>query len=320
MTNLQLQAIPLSLHADRLLPTEPGVRATARELYEAVSDHPIIAPTGHADPRILLDAQPSADPTSLLVQPDHYVTRLLHANGVALTELGVGRGPLPEDEARNAWRLLCAHWSVFRGTPVRYWFDAELGGIFGITERPSEVNADRIYDQIAEKLVEPAFRPRNLLRQFGIEVLATTDDPADDLSAHAAIAAIPNFPTRVIPTFRPDRYLEAANPGWTTDVDRLGAAAGTDGDHYAGYIAALEERRRHFIANGAVSTDHSHLDLGTTGLNVGEAERIYRASRRGEATGSEAVAFRRHMLQEMARMSCDDGLVMTVHPGVRRNH
>ena len=26
------------------------------------------------------------------------------------------------------------------------------------------------------------------------------------------------------------------------------------------------------------------------------------------------------MLAEMARMSCDDGLVMTLHPGVRRNH
>jgi glucuronate isomerase len=26
------------------------------------------------------------------------------------------------------------------------------------------------------------------------------------------------------------------------------------------------------------------------------------------------------MLGEMARMSCDDGLVMTLHPGVRRNH
>ena len=32
------------------------------------------------------------------------------------------------------------------------------------------------------------------------------------------------------------------------------------------------------------------------------------------------MAFRRHMLAEMARMSCDDGLVMTLHPGVRRNH
>ena len=29
---------------------------------------------------------------------------------------------------------------------------------------------------------------------------------------------------------------------------------------------------------------------------------------------------RRHLVTEMARMACDDGLVMTLHPGVRRNH
>ena len=36
--------------------------------------------------------------------------------------------------------------------------------------------------------------------------------------------------------------------------------------------------------------------------------------------GAEATAFRRHMLFEMARMSCDDGLVMSLHCGVRRDH
>ncbi len=320
MTNLQINPAPLTLHPDRLLPSDPGVRALALDLYSAVRDHPIISPHGHVDPQMLLDDQPFADPTSLLLQPDHYVTRLLHANGVSLTALGVGRGPLPEGEARNAWRLLCAHWPIFRATPVRYWFDSELGGIFGVTDRPDEANADTLYDQIAAKLAEPDFRPQNLLRQFGIEVLATTDDPADDLGVHAAIAADRDFPTRVVPTFRPDRYLEAANPGWVADVDRLGAAAGVPVDEYTGYIAALEDRRRHFIANGAVSADHSHPDLVTAPLEPTEAQRIYLAARAGRATGSEGTAFRRHMLLEMARMSCEDGLVMTLHPGVQRDH
>ncbi len=319
MTNQQTVA-PLTLHADRLLPTDPAVRAIARDLYASISDHPIISPHGHVDPRVLLDNQPFADPTSLLLQPDHYVTRLLHANGVPLAELGVARGPLPEDESRRAWKLLCAHWRVFRGTPVRFWFDSELRGIFGVTERPSEANADRIYDQIAARLTQPDFRPRNLFRQFDIDVIATTDDPADDLAAHRAIAGDPDIPIRVLPTFRPDRYLEPAGPGWVGHVDRLGAAAGIDVGHYAGYLAALEDRRRYFIANGAVSADHSHTDLDTTPLNRTDAQRIYRQARDGGVTTTEATAFRRHMLLEMARMSCDDGLVMTVHPGVQRNH
>ena len=67
---------------------------------------------------------------------------------------------------------------TFRGTPVRYWLEAELAEIFGVTERPSAATADALYDQIADALVTPQFRPRALYERFGIEVLATTDDPA----------------------------------------------------------------------------------------------------------------------------------------------
>ena len=157
--------------------------------------------------------QPFADPASLFIQPDHYVTRLLHAGGVSLDRLGVGEGPLPEERAREVWRLLCANWHLLRGTPVRYWFDSELGEIFGVRERPSAENADALYDQIAEQLAAPDHRPRALLRRFGIDVLATTDDPADDLEAHARLAEDPEVSTRVVPTFRPDVYLEPARAG-----------------------------------------------------------------------------------------------------------
>ncbi len=320
VTNAKPPAAALSVHPDRLLPSEPESRRLARHFYDLVRNHPIISPHGHVDPQMLVNNEPFADPASLLLQPDHYVTRLLHANGVPLAELGVGAGPLPEAQARHAWRLLCRHWSVFRGTPVRYWFDSELSEIFGIGERPADENADHLYDEIAARLAEPEFRPRSLLKSFDISVLATTDDPCDDLSPHAALAADPDFPTRVVPTFRPDRYLEPAGLGWPDLTRRLGAVAGIDTGDYAGYLAALAERRRYFVSHGAVSADHSHSDLETTSLDTAEAARIYRAARSAEATDAESTAFRRHMTSEMARLSCEDGLVMTVHPGVRRNH
>ncbi len=106
------------------------------------------------------------------------------------------------------WRRLCANWSLFRGTPSRYWLESELAEIFGVAVRPSAQTADAIYDQVAERLAKDAYRPRALFERFGIEVLATTDDPCDDLAAHAALAADPGFAGRVLPTFRPDRYLE----------------------------------------------------------------------------------------------------------------
>jgi glucuronate isomerase len=311
---------PLTLHPDRLLPPDPAVRPIARRLYEAVRELPIISPHGHVDPRMLLDDTPFADPAGLFIQPDHYVTRLLHAGGVGLDALGVGDGPLPADRARAAWRLLCANWDLLRGTPVRYWFDSELADIFGVTERPCAANADALYDQISAQLGRESHRPRALLRRFGIEFLATTDDPADDLAAHAALAADPEVATRIVPTFRPDRYLEPGRPGWAEAVKRLGAVAGLDIGSYAGYLAALEGRRRFFVAHGAVSADHGHADAVAEPLDRAEIERIYASALGGPVSAAAATAFRRHMMLEMARMSCDDGLVMTLHPGIYRNH
>ena len=310
----------LELHPDRLLPPEPGVRAIARRLYSAVRDLPIVSPHGHVDPHLLLDDDPFTDPATLLVTPDHYVTRLLHASGVSLASLGVGQGRLNEATARVVWRHLCDHWEAYRGTPVRYWLDSELAEIFEVSVRPSARTADIIYDQIAERLAKDAYRPRALYERFRIAVLATTDDPCDDLAAHTALAADPTWKGRVVPTFRPDAYLEPAQPGWAERVRRLGEMAGVDTGTYAGYVHALEERRRYFVHHGATSADHSHLDVRTDPLDPADASRIFTGALAGQATPTEVVAFRRHMLNEMARMSCDDGLVMTLHPGVCRGH
>ncbi len=305
---------------DRLLPADPGTRDVARRLYAATAALPIISPHGHVPAQWLAQDTPFADPTSLLVSPDHYVFRLLHAQGVPLEALGVGGTPLDADGSRRAWRLLCEHWTAFRGTPSRFWLDSVLHDVFGVTQRPSPATADALYDAIAEALAEPAFRPRALAARFGIEVLATTDDPADGLEHDRTVRDDPSVGTRVLPTFRPDRYLEPAHPDFAELVKALGDAADVDTSGYPGYLAALEERRRYFKAHGGVSTDHSHADAVTLSLSASEASRIYAAALTGDATAAEATAFRRHMLVETARMATEDGLVMTLHPGVHRNH
>ena len=311
---------PLAPHPDRLLPADRAVRETARRLYDEVRHLPIISPHGHVDAALLREDEHFSDPASLLVTPDHYVTRLLHAHGVPLDRLGVAAGPLDESASLAVWRELCSHWAAFRGTPSRYWLESELSEIFGVSTRPSAGTADSIYDQVAACLAKDEFRPRALFQRFGIEVLATTDDPADDLAAHEALVADPTWRGRVVPTFRPDRYLEAHSPDWADRVSRLGEVAGIETGDYAGFVAALEERRRVFVDHGATSADHSHPDVRTDPLSAQEADRIFRAALAGSATPTEATAFRRHMLLEMARMSTEDGLVMTLHPAVHRNH
>ena len=313
----------LTVHPDRLLPAQPDVRDVARRIYETTKDLPIISPHSHVPPQWLVDDEPFSDPVSLLLSPDHYVLRMLHANGAELSDLGRGPdGPVQLDEAgaRKAWRILCENYHLFRGTPVKYWFDTTFAEVFGITQVPSARTADAIYDQIAAAIATPQFRPRALFERFNISVLATTDDPLDDLAGHKALAEDPTFTGRVIPTFRPDRFLELARPGWADLARRLGEVSGIDTGDYAGYIAAIENRRRYFKDHGAVSSDHSHLDAGTEPLSEDEARRIYAAALRGEATVEEGRAFHRHMMSETARMATEDGLVMTLHPAVYRNH
>ncbi|MEP6482440.1 MAG: glucuronate isomerase, partial [Rhodoglobus sp.] len=205
------------------------------------------------------------------------------------------------------------------GTPSRYWLESELAS-FGVTEQPSAENADAVFDAIGQRLAEPQFRPRALLQRYGIDVLATTDDPCSDLSAHAALAAVAGLAARVIPTFRPDRYLDPAAPGWLEGIGALTDASGHDATSYPGYLDALRARRRYFIEHGATATDHGVADAGSEPLEPADAHRLHGAALAGTITADEAVAYRRNMLFEMARMSTEDGLVMQLHPGILRNH
>ncbi len=314
------RATDADAYGDRLFPTDPAVRAVARRLYAGVADLPIVSPHGHVPAQWLAHDVPFTDPTSLLISPDHYVFRLLHADGVPLDALGVGTSTLDEAGSRRAWRLFCERWPLFRGTPSRYWMESVLIDVFGTSDRPSAATADALYDHIASCLTSEAFRPRALFKSFGIDVLATTDDPCDDLRHHRAIAEDQGFDGRVVPTFRPDRYLEPSGVDFPQLMVRLAETSGEDTGDFAGYLRALAQRRAHFKAHGAVSADHSHTDVVTLELPTAEAARIYAATLRGAATPEEATALRRHMLVEMARMSVDDGLVMTLHPGVFRNH
>jgi glucuronate isomerase len=312
---------PLELDDDRILPTEPGVRAIARAIFAEIRDLPLISMHGHVEASVLARDEPFPDPAQLLVVPDHYVTRMLVSQGTRLEDLGVPRrdgGPVEQD-GRAVWRRFCAGWNLFRGTPSRFWLEQELHDVFGVRVQPSVESADAIYDQIVACIGRPEFRPRALFDSFHLEILATTDAPASSLDDHAAIAAS-DWTGTVVPTFRPDALVHLGRPTWKQDVEELGEVAGMSVDTYAGYLAALAQRREHFVRLGARATDHGHLSADTTPLQRVDAERIYAAALAGAVEPQEARAFAAHMLFEMARMSRDDGLVMQIHPGVLRNH
>lgn len=312
---------PLRLHPDRLFPVDADTRAVAKRLYAAIRDLPIISPHGHTDPEWFATDAPFANPAELLITPDHYVFRMLFSQGLSLESLGVPRidgGPV-ETDPRAIWRRFAENYHLFRGTPSRMWHDWVYAEVFGIDVRLSAETADHYFDVIDAALKTDAFRPRALFERANIEVLTTTESPLDSLSHHKAIQAS-GWTGRVLTAYRPDPVLDPDYEGFRDNLRILADQTGRDTATWAGYLAALRDRRAYFAAMGATSTDHGHPTASTADLSPVDAEALFAKVAAGPVTAAEAELFRGQMLTEMAAMSLEDGLVMQLHPGSFRNH
>lgn len=311
----------LLVHEDRLFPADPTVRTVARNLYDQVRDLPIVSPHGHTDPRWFAEDEAFPDPVSLFIKPDHYLFRMLYSQGIPLEALGIARrdGATVETDSRAIWGLFAENYHLFRGTPSRLWFDHALAHVFGIDTSFGPETADEIYDTVSESLGQPAYRPRALFDRFNIEVLATTESPLEDLRHHDRIRDS-GWQGRIVTCFRPDPVVDPDYEGFAANIARLGEITGEDTDCWKGYLAALRSRRAYFIERGATSTDHGHPTAVTADQDPQVCESLFAKARAGTASAEEAELFRAQMLTEMAHMSLDDGLVMSIHPGCLRNH
>ena len=309
------------LNPYRFFDPEPDVRKIAFELYTSVKDLPIVCPHGHVDPKLLAENRPFPDPAELIIIPDHYIFRMLYSQGISMESLGVPTrdGTAVATDHRQIWRLFAEHFYLFAGTPTGIWLAHELAEVFGITEKPGADNADKLYDQLQEKLASPAFLPRALFERFNIEVLTTTDGAADSLEYHQNIRQS-GWRGKVLPCFRPDAAIDLLRPDWKQEIAALGKASGVDIHDFNSFLEAIEVRRTFFKKMGATSTDQGIVSPYTHQLSRAKADALFQRGLKGQATADDAALFTANMLMEMARMSVEDGLVMQVHPGSFRNH
>ena len=310
------------LDPDRCFSAVPTVRSIARTLYEGVRDLPLVCPHGHVPPALLSDPGARlASPAELFIIPDHYVTRMLYSQGIPLERLGVpsADGSPVEKDHRKIWQAFAENFHLFRGTPTGQWIKAELISVFGVTRKLNGENAQSIYDHIEERLRTEEFSPRALFRAFNIETLCTTDAATDSLAEHRSLRE-EGFLYPIRPTFRPDAVVNLNTPGWRKNIDLLSERSGIDVSNYRNFIRALEARRAYFKELGAVATDHAAVLAGTARLPEKEASEIFDKALRGACDEDDAARFTAHMLNEMARMSVEDGLVMQLHIGSMRNH
>ncbi len=309
------------LRDDRLFPADPASRAIARELYASVKDLPILSPHGHTDPRWFAENASFADPAQLIVVPDHYLLRMLFSQGVPLERLGVARvdGGAVETDPRAIWRLFAEHYHLFRATPSRLWLDHTFETLFGLDVPLSAATADLYYDTIDDRLRQDAFRPRALYERFNLEVIATTEGALDDLKWHAQLQHS-GWKGRVVTTYRPDAVIDPDFEGFRDNLRALGEITGCDTGTWQGYLDAHRARRAFFRQHGATATDHGHPSADTANLSAEAAAKLYSIVVSRDATADEARLFRAQMLTEMAKMSVEDGMVMQIHAGSRRNH
>jgi hypothetical protein len=88
-------------------------------------------------------------------------------------------------------------------------------GISRLNDLLSPETADHVYHYASSLLREPNYSVKNLLRKMKVEVVCTTDDPADTLEHHQALAKS-NFEIKIFPAFRPDKAMAVKTRKATT--------------------------------------------------------------------------------------------------------
>ena len=289
----------------------------ARELYhKGAQGKPIIDYHCHLSPEQIASNIQFKDITQLWLSEDHYKWRAMRANGI------------PEEYVTGN---KCSSWEKFSKwaqtvpytmrNPLYHWTHLELSRVFGIDKLLSPATAREIFEECNAMLATEEFRGQSLIRKFGVEVICTTDDPADSLEWHQAIARKP-FGTKVLPTWRPDKALAIENPdAYCSYINKLGEAADMDITDYSTLLEALQKRHNFFEAAGCRLSDHGMETFYAQPYTQSEIDRIFSRTLAGKVPDQiEVDKFRSAFMHDMAVMDAESGWAQQFHVGPLRNN
>lgn len=254
----------------------------------------------------------------LWLADDHYKWRAMRQAGV---HEDLVTGTADPWERFQAWAATVPR---LVGSPLQVWTHLELRRIFGIDLTLSPGTAREVWDEANRQLAK--WSARTLLAHFKVAVVATTDDPGDDLVAHARLRESTGAPpVRVVPTWRPDpahRLLDDP-PAWNAWVDRLEASTGTSVRDLASLLDALAASHARFADAGSRASDHGLFVLASQGRDQALADSAVirsRQARRSEpATPGERQALENEVLSLAARLAHSADTVQQLHLGARRD-
>jgi glucuronate isomerase len=299
------------IHDDFLLHS-----AAARRLYhEYAADQPILDYHNHLPPADIASNRRFNDLFEIWLEGDHYKWRAMRTDGV---DEKYCTGDAAPYEKFLAWAKTVPH--TLRN-PLYHWTHLELKRYFGIDELLDENSAPRIWQQANEALTSPELSAQGILKKFEVRALCTTDDPAESLDHHRAIAAS-DCTARVYPTFRPDKALAVNQPeAFNTWLKKLEAVSDVSISSLDDLKTALEKRHSDFHEIGGRLSDH--------GLNVcyadfpteSEAAAIFERARNGHAAdAAQHARFASHLMLFFGQLDARRGWTKQLHLGALRNN
>jgi glucuronate isomerase len=288
---------------------------TAQYLYHKYGEEqPIVDYHCHIPADIIAENRQFSNLFELWLAGDHYKWRALRANGVAERFITGDAGAYEKFQAWAGTVPRCLR------NPLYHWTHLELKRYFGIDALLNQRTAPAIWKRASQQLSKAALTPQGILKKFGVVSLCTSDDPAEDLSAHAKLAKS-KLSTRVYPTFRPDRALDVDLPeAFNTWLDRLGAAANLEITHFGNLLDALRRRHDSFHQMGCRLSDHGLPHCYAENCTEGTAAAIFDKARAGrQVTADEHDLFASYLMLFFGHLDAKKGWTKQLHLGAQRN-
>jgi glucuronate isomerase len=285
-----------------------------RLFHEVAVGQPIIDYHSHLSPREIAGNQRWDNLADIWLGGDHYKWRLLRANGVA-EDLITG-----ESTPREKFQAWAETVPFTLRNPIHHWTHLELQRYFGISLLLAPDTADEIWERANEKLAASDFCAHGLLQRFNVRMVGTTDDPADPLDDHHAIAAS-GLATRVLPTFRPDKAFLVDQPALLeTWLGKLEEVSDCSIVHLSDLLGALQKRHDDFHAAGGRLSDHGLGRCPALECSDAEASLIFDKARCGHAvTPQEKEQFSFYLMVFFGQLDAMRGWTKQLHLGAFRN-
>ncbi len=295
---------------DFLLTTE-----AARRLYHEHAERmPIFDYHCHLNPKEIYDNKQFADIGEAWLAGDHYKWRVMRANAVPEKYV------TGDASYREKFDRFAAVMPTLIGNPIYHWSHLELTRFFGIDDLLNSQTADQIWDRANSKLQSAQGTARALIAESNVRALCTTDDPVDDLQYHRLLAQDQSFDTKVLPTFRPEKALNIADPGYPAYMQKLGAAANVYIRTIDDVKQALSNRIDYFASCGCRLSDHSFGSPDFTVWDESAAEEAMQKALKGEALlDYEVAAYQSFLMDFLGEQYSNHGWTMQLHIGAIRN-